>query len=142
MKNEHIGKELPKITTYLLHIEDESVVSESINTILSHYGIQTITYDRPSSLKKGIEEGDLERLVRLDGIITDGKMFNETAYDTLKIRNEYYPSVPLILHSGSDEYIKYFRENGYAILPKPIMVKDLLATLEQQCNWRYSGTGK
>ncbi|HEX7641413.1 MAG TPA: ATP-binding protein [Burkholderiaceae bacterium] len=116
--------------TYVLYVEDDSLVRTSTEALLAEFGVLC-------DVSRSYEElsGKLSRLERMpDIILTDFRLSSEhTAIDVIAaVRAEFDARIPVILLTGESEGFSPPQELGeVVILRKPVSASALLAQVQR-----------
>lgn len=101
------------------HIEDDKTANDFMSKILVRYDMDVLQFYNFTEFNKTQPSS-------LDLILTDGDLGKHSCLDVLELRNRIYPATPIILYSGSDDLINYFKINKLEAYKKPIEMTELL----------------
>lgn len=111
-----------------LIVDDEPIVCHSVRKILTKHDIMVIeSFDVDVALQK-------LKLENFDIVILDLKMPKMTGIELLKIINENWPSIPVILMSGYatiENAIEAIKTGATDVIPKPFTPDELLRKTQE-----------
>ena len=114
--------------TKILIVEDEEGARAAIKKIMENYGYTVVdATDCPDALEKFDSHGDV------DIVFTDLSLPGLSGWDVAKAVKERNPAVPVVILSGwdIDNEKEAIRTSGVSrILPKPVMIKELIQAVK------------
>jgi len=114
----------------ILIVDDESVIVDLNNNILSGLGYQVSGFTDPEEAIKAFSKNPDD----FDLVITDMAMTHMTGVDVTKAVKALRPKLPVILCTGFSELIneETFRKHGiYKYLMKPILTRDFACSVRE-----------
>jgi FixJ family two-component response regulator/glycine cleavage system H lipoate-binding protein len=120
-------------TDKVLVVDDEQIVIDSAEKILSIANIQISTAIDAAQALEILENEEYELLV------TDIMLPNMSGLELLTVVKEKYPFLPVICFSGYatlEKSLESFKKGAFDFLPKPFQIEELLSVVTRALHYR------
>jgi len=117
----------------ILIVDDEATIRETLSTVLSEEGYDTIT------ASNGEEAVDLITKVPFDSVICDIRMPGMNGIEVLKKAKEIRPETPVLIitaYASIETAVEALREGAIDYIIKPFILEDIVLKMQKLFHYR------